>query len=203
MSKSTIRGVLTALFVVPLLGFLVLGHGTPTVRVAASQASDNKSDDDHNGENCDSNGHDSAEESHESDQAEMNEHESKSEEANESDSDESAEESHEADDDCDATSSTMKATTSSTAASSTTNTAGGSTSSTAAGSSTTNGPPEDVCETDGLLAPETIADQLVDGGVPLNEPEADGPISSAIVSSLGALAPISSEAACVVSLLTL
>src|SRR3954453_11177280 len=44
-------------------------------------------------------------------------------------------------------------------------------------------PPEDACETGVLLAPETIADQLVDAGIPLHEPEADGPISSALVGS--------------------
>ena len=67
-------------------------------------------------------------------------------------------------------------------------------------------PPEDVCETGGLLAPETIADQLVDAGIPLHEPEADGPISSALVGSqleTTPLAPVVNEAACAVNLVTL
>ncbi len=67
-------------------------------------------------------------------------------------------------------------------------------------------PGEDVCETGGLLAPETIADQLVDAGIPLHEPEADGPISSALVGSqleATPLAPVVNEVACAVNLLTL
>ena len=67
-------------------------------------------------------------------------------------------------------------------------------------------PPEDVCETGGLLTPETIADHLVDAGIPLHEPEADGPISSALVGSqleATPLAPVVNEAACAVNLLTL
>lgn len=67
-------------------------------------------------------------------------------------------------------------------------------------------PGEDVCEVGGLLAPQTIADQLVDAGIPLHEPEADGPISSALVGSqleTTPLAPIVNEVACAVNLLTL
>lgn len=65
---------------------------------------------------------------------------------------------------------------------------------------------EDVCETGGLLTPETIADHLVDAGIPLHEPEADGPISSALVGSqleATPLAPVVNEAACAVNLVTL
>jgi len=71
----------------------------------------------------------------------------------------------------------------------------------------TGGGGEDVCENGGLAGP-TIADQLVNAGVPLNEPEATGPISSALVGSgdpleTTPLGPVVNEVACVLSLLTL
>jgi hypothetical protein len=71
----------------------------------------------------------------------------------------------------------------------------------------TGGGGEDVCENGGLSG-ATIGDQLVDAGVPLNEPEATGPISSALVGSgdpleTTPLAPVVNEVACVLSVLTL
>jgi hypothetical protein len=74
-------------------------------------------------------------------------------------------------------------------------------------STTSSGGAEDVCETSGLAGP-TIGDQLVDAGLPLNEPEANGPISGALVSSSDPLegtplAPVVNEVACVANLLTL
>jgi len=64
-------------------------------------------------------------------------------------------------------------------------------------------PSEDVCETGGLLGPETIADQLVDAGVPLNEPEDNGPISGPLEQNLSPLDPIAAEVTCAVNLLGL
>lgn len=70
-------------------------------------------------------------------------------------------------------------------------------------SSTPSGGSEDVCETGGLLGPETIADQLVDAGVPLNEPEDNGPISGPVEQALSPLDPISAEVTCAINLLGL
>jgi hypothetical protein len=63
-------------------------------------------------------------------------------------------------------------------------------------------PSEDVCENGGILG-ETIADQLVDAGVPLTEPEDSGPISAPLESALSPLDPIAAEVTCIVSLLGL
>jgi hypothetical protein len=69
-------------------------------------------------------------------------------------------------------------------------------------SATPSGGAEDACETNGL-AGETIADQLVDAGVPLNEPEDDGPISGPLETSLSSLDPVAAEVTCLVNLLGL
>jgi len=69
-------------------------------------------------------------------------------------------------------------------------------------SATPSGGAEDACETNGL-AGETIADQLVDAGVPLNEPEDDGPISGPLENSLSSLDPVAAEVTCLVNLLGL
>jgi hypothetical protein len=68
--------------------------------------------------------------------------------------------------------------------------------------SSTASPSEDVCENGGIFG-ETIADQLVDAGVPLNEPEDNGPISAPLQSALSPLDPIAAEVTCIVSLLGL
>ena len=83
--------------------------------------------------------------------------------------------------------------------------AGGSTTTTTTTArSTSTTASEDVCENAGFSG-ATIADQLVDAGLPLNEPEANGPISSALVKGFATtpLAPLANELACLVNLLTL
>jgi hypothetical protein len=62
---------------------------------------------------------------------------------------------------------------------------------------------EDVCETGGLLGPETIADQLVDAGIPLNEPEDNGPVSAPLENALSPLDPVAAEVTCAINLLGL
>lgn len=98
------------------------------------------------------------------------------------------------------TSTTTRTSTTTTATTTTTTTT--TTATTTVKSTTTT---EDVCENGGLAGP-SIADQLVDAGLPLNEPEANGPLSGALVTSsleTTPLAPVINEVACIANLLTL
>ncbi len=85
---------------------------------------------------------------------------------------------------------------------------------------TTSGTGEDACETQGLFGSgsldaggpdETLADLLVDNGVPLNEPEVGpggGPVSEPVYEFVAPLAPpltpgVAAEVTCILNLLTL